>query len=581
VLAAVVVLVVALLALTGVIGRGNHPERFEAKLVTVRPEGADGVRIREVVDHDFGTHRRHGYERNVPVDFGEPTDIEATSPDANADVDVTPFGDYDRIRLGDPDKTYTGQHRYTLEYTLPEAHLSSGVLNLDIIGDPDKPEELETGRFEVVVTGLVLADATCDAGAAGVHGGCTLNADGDVYRAVIEPLRPGEGITIGGTIVGTAPAADIADPSLPARRPDRRALMALISLLLGAAAVVIVYLVTRREGRNEVFAGGAADAAYGSLPSPTTGNGERPVRLIADTDMDELATIEFVPPKGIEPWQGAVLLKERIDRDTVAAWISGLTAHDAISLEKDDATLTLRRGEKYATVDASTQQLIDGLLDHDDEITLGKYNPSFKKAWNDVQSMEKEVIANSGWWKRFSPGGGGAAAAIVVLLVVMFAFGFGSIIGALFGLFRSPIPSLLFAFLVPALIAHSLYGVMRSVRSATGSALALRTESFRRFLAASEGRHVEWAWKQGLLREYSAWAVALGAADAWSKALAAANVPEPTANLSTPLLVYTMGSSFNSTFTAPSSSGGGGSFGGGFSGGGVGGGGGGGSSGSW
>ena len=43
-----------------------------------------------------------------------------------------------------------------------------------------------------------------------------------------------------------------------------------------------------------------------------------------------------------------------------------------------------------------------------------------------------------------------------------------------------------------------------------GSALALRTESFRRFLAASEGRHVQWAWEHGLLREYSAWAVALG-----------------------------------------------------------------------
>jgi uncharacterized membrane protein YgcG len=356
--------------------------------------------------------------------------------------------------------------------------------------------------------------------------------------------------------------------------------MALISLLLGTAAVVIVYLTTKRAGRNEVFAGGAAEAAYGSLPDPTQGNGERPVRLVADTDMDELATIEFVPPKGIEPWQGAVLLKERIDRDTVAAWISGLTAHDAISLDKDDKTLTLRRGDKYGSVDAPTQELIDGLLGHKEEITLGKYNASFKKAWNDIQSMEKEQIADSGWWKRLSPGGGGGATVVIVIVFVMFTFGLGSIIGAFFGLFRSPIPALLFAFFVPALIAHSLYGVMRSIRSATGSALTLRTESFRRFLAASEGKHVEWAWKQGLLREYSAWAVALGTAAAWSKALAAANVPEPEMNLNTPLLVYSMGSSFNSTFTAPSSSGSGGSFGGGFSGG-VGGGGGGGSSGSW
>ena len=56
---------------------------------------------------------------------------------------------------------------------------------------------------------------------------------------------------------------------------------------------------------------------------------------------------------------------------------------------------------------------------------------------------------------------------------------------------------------------------MLSVRSAQGSALALRTESFRRFLHASEAQHVEWAWKHDLIREYSGWAVALGEADAW------------------------------------------------------------------
>ena len=53
------------------------------------------------------------------------------------------------------------------------------------------------------------------------------------------------------------------------------------------------------------------------------------------------------------------------------------------------------------------------------------------------------------------------------------------------------------------------------------------------------------------------------------------------ADVSGPLLLYTMGPSFASAHTPPSSSGGGGGFGGGFSGGSVGGGGGGGSSGCW
>jgi hypothetical protein len=115
---------------------------------------------------------------------------------------------------------------------------------------------------------------------------------------------------------------------------------------------------------------------------------------------------------------------------------------------------------------------------------------------------------------------------------------------------------------------------MFASRSVTGSALALRSESFRRFLAASEGRHVEWAWQQGLVREYSAWAVALGAAEAWSEAVKASAIPDPEVALSGPLLLYSASSAFSSSHTAPSSSSGGG-------GGGIGGGGGGGSSGSW
>jgi uncharacterized membrane protein YgcG len=130
--------------------------------------------------------------------------------------------------------------------------------------------------------------------------------------------------------------------------------------------------------------------------------------------------------------------------------------------------------------------------------------------------------------------------------------------------------------LIIAILSALMYQSMLASRTATGSALTLRTESFRRFLEASEGRHVEWAWEQGLLREYSAWAVALGAAEAWSDAIESSNIDQPQ-RFTAPMLIYANASAFHSSHTAPSSSGGGG----GFSGGGVGGGGGGGSSGSW
>ena len=42
-----------------------------------------GLRITEYVDIDFGTEDRRGYERLVPNDFGSPTDVTASSPDAD------------------------------------------------------------------------------------------------------------------------------------------------------------------------------------------------------------------------------------------------------------------------------------------------------------------------------------------------------------------------------------------------------------------------------------------------------------------------------------------------------------------
>ena len=70
--------------------RQTISERFESKVVTVQPVGADGVRIREVVDEDFGGEDRHGYERIIHTDFGRPIDIEASVARCQCRRHVTP-----------------------------------------------------------------------------------------------------------------------------------------------------------------------------------------------------------------------------------------------------------------------------------------------------------------------------------------------------------------------------------------------------------------------------------------------------------------------------------------------------------
>jgi uncharacterized membrane protein len=98
-------------------------------------------------------------------------------------------------------------------------------------------------------------------------------------------------------------------------------------------------------------------------------------------------------------------------------------------------------------------------------------------------------------------------------------------------------------------------------------------ESFRRFLAGSEAYHAEEAAKRGLLREYTAWAVAVGEIDRWERAVQASSITD-RAGLGYVHMAPVLMASTSKASTAPSSSGGGG-------GGSVGGGGGGGGGGSW
>ena len=589
-----------LLAATGIIG-GQQPERFDAKTFVIAREGDVSLRITEFVDIDFGDTDRHGYLRQIPNDFGAPKDVFAASPDAPDDVFVIPQAGYTEIRIGDPNSTVNGQHRYELSYTLPDAHydeFGAGLrLMADVVFAPGGvyPGDFETGRFEVVVTGYRLGTTECDVWEQlGDTGGCDLSAAEDgTWRTVVEPLGEDLGLTVGGSILGFTDPVAIDPPPLPERRSGTNpGLIALAFAGLGIGSGAGVHRWARRRGRNEVFAGGAADAAYGTLPPPGSGRAAPSTQLVADDDFGDLATVEFVPPKGVAAWEAAVLLEERVHYGTVEAWLSDMVGREALDVEQHGSNLKLSAGPKLDELSAPDIDLLRAILVRDPYIT-GSYDPAFATAWNAVYQSQRERIATSGWWKHLPPGTGvrvkGQGSRFGLIGIFMFVLIWGaSAVTAFVGIFQHWFLAIALGLVFPALIAYFMYRVLLPARSAQGSSLALQAESFRRFLHASEGKHVEWAWSKGLLREYSAWAVALGEAEAWSAALGKANVPAPARAAAGPIIVHTGGSSLRDSRTAPSSSGNGssdsssfGGGGGGFSGGGGGGGGGGGSSGSW
>ena len=558
----------ALLGGCGLVGAGDEsllrPEHFDAKQVTVWPDGDDGVWVREIVDIDFGLNERRGYQRIIPNNFGTPTDITASSPDANAQLDVVQIGGETRIRLGDPDVVFTDRHRYVLEYRLPDADVTSGRLELDIIGTA---ETFETQRFEVVLTGFEFDSVDCITGTREALDDCEFRrGELDNQVAVFEPLLPGDGITVSAGIVSLTTPAPPTVPDPPGAISLGPRPLGLVMIPLGLASAALVFLVGRSAGSNAVVAGGAADAAYGELPVP----GERTRRLdvgtyrVPDSRLAELATIEFAPPRGLEPWQAAVVLREQVDDDSVAAWFSEMIADQAIIATDDGGTVRLVRGQDTSRLSAVDLAHLDRLFGSGGVVELGSYDAEFTATWNAIRAEQAAFAAGSGWWSRGGPSGQLTApvklvAVVATLLLLATAVATVAVLATteVFWLvLASPWLAAIGALLVPLLVAAVAYRRMFASRTATGSALALRAESFRRFLAASEGRHVDWAWQQGLVREYSAWAVALGAAEAWSTAVKASAIPDPDTALGGPLLLYSAASAFSSSHTAPSSSGG-------------------------
>lgn len=522
-IAAFLVAGVAILAAVGWLGSPALPERFDAKTIVVRPEGADGLRVTEIVDLDTGTARRHGYLRELPHTFGIPADIVATSPNASADVNIEMLDDATVIRVGDPDVTVRGRHRYVLEYTLPEAGWSDGTFALDVVGTV---ETLSTTSLAVYVSGLDLDQPFCATGPVGATGGCDLIPT-DIGFVAGGSLAPAEGFTVGGLVRNvTAPIA-VPEPVLPPSRqypPTWPRVLLLVTLAAGALGWARRW--SQQRGRNEIAGDSAADAAYATT--------EAPVRLVTDAELQSLATVEFAPPEGLTPWEGAVLLSERLDDAATEAWWAHASATGRVRLEEHDGALTIVDVPEGPRLSPAEEAALDSLFAGGRQrFEVGGYDVDFASAWSRLAAFQRQRIESAAWWrKRIGANRMGAAVAGAAMLT-LFALGLLAAMGA--GIADDPsldsvvITSLWGAGCVVVVLGLAvgalLWSHLRASRTAVGSALALRTLSFQRFLAASEARHVEEAWKRGVIREYTAWAVALGEADTWKRAAGAASVP--------------------------------------------------------
>ena len=532
--------------------------------------GTDGsARVTEVIDYDFGSRRRHGIFRDVPG--LDPTDpVQVASASAPAQVEVTGTAGQARLRIGDPARTVSGRHRYRVGYRLAGV-APGGRLAWDAVGTS---WQVGIGGAELhLVAPWRLEEVRCVRGAAGSRDACRVaQPEPGHLVATLDGLDAGQGATLyatAGPRLAAAPALPAPPSGVPAdpgTGPLPPVLAAALAALAGAA--LATWLV-RRAGRERVVPGGAAEAAYG----PAEGDGSPVVRIDA-ARLAELATVEFVPPRGLTPAQGGIVLAEAVRPEHKVAWLIGAAADGYLDLEGDDGQVTLVRLPRRGT---PTSDLLDLAFEGRDRLTLGTYDEDFAGAW---RTLGRELGAwerTSGLWdpagdrRRVRLRSLGVVAGVAGVLLTAQSAVWAARSGAVWLLLVGAGGLLAGAGAAAAVGAWEL-----RVRTPAGSGLWLRTESFRRFLAASEARHAEEAARRGVLRQYTAWAVAVGEVKRWSRAVAASSVAaDPAARY--PLLAPSVLAGTSATSVAPSSGGSGG----GGSAGGVGGGAGGGGGGSW
>jgi uncharacterized membrane protein YgcG len=475
--------------------------------------GDGSASIVEVIDYDFGILRRHGIFRDVPgLPHGGVVQVSsATAPD---DALVDGSSPSTRIRIGDPLRTISGRHRYRIRYLLDRVAVDRR-LAWDAVGT-EWPVPIGDVRVDVVAP-FEFLDPRCVQGVAGSTTPCRVAQPEPGHLVVrLRALPAGQGATLyaaGGRELAAAPRLPVPASGRPADTTSGVLPAGLLATAVALAGAGSMSRLLRRAGRERVAGGGAADAAWG-------GTGERRV----DTaDLASLATIEFTPPAELTAAQGGVLLAEGVRDEHRMAWLLGAAIDGYIDIEGERLAITLVRRARHdgSPTAAIVDTAFGGSAAAGERLTLGSYNPSFAIAWRrigdelDAWHRTSDLWDPAGDFRRQLARKLGAVAALGGLAVAAVGGAGANLWGwvwlAVLGWG---------ALLAGAGVAMLLRCWELRMRTPEGSGLWLRVESFRRFLAASEAHHADEAARRGVLREYTAWAVALGELYRWSRAVA-------------------------------------------------------------
>jgi hypothetical protein len=486
------------------------------------------IQVTETIVYDFGSADRHGIFRDLALYQPIDDDRERRYPISEVDVEgddgtpdefeVSRFGDFQRIKIGDADVEITGVHTYTIEYVM------AGALN----PQPDGPELYfnVTGTWDApmdVVTIEVVAPegidrVACFAGPTGSTSACSeATIDGDAARFRQDGLGSDEQLTV----VAALPPGSVTEPTpiLSDAPRDVEDAIEPDPINVGGAAVVLlagiagVGALLWRHGRDLEGGGSVVDARFAPDDAPAR---RLPFLRRVETP------VEFEPPEGVRPGLVGTLYDEQADPVDVSATIVDLAVRGFLRIEevpkegwfgKGDHRLVSLRDDD-GTLLAYERMLLRGLFEGgSSEVLLSDLKDEFASTLAKIRSSMYSETVEQRWFERRPDKTRG----------IWIAIGAGvSIVGS---------GALVLAFVTNYAVwpaaALCLIGLVFLVasrrmprRTARGTATMRHVEGFRRFIVDSERYRSEFDERANLFTEYLPYSIVFGCVDKWAKAFA-------------------------------------------------------------
>jgi hypothetical protein len=520
-------------------------ERIAAYDVDIRIQEDGSLRIVELIDYDFDGLERHGIFRDIPVrlhyddrhDRIYPLDVLSVqgSPGTPDQYEVEDDSGRKRIKIGDPDRTITGRHTYTITYRVEGAlngFPGHDELYWNAIGaDWSAPIERATVR---VTAPDSVGRIACFAGPTGSSLPCAESLpDGSTATFSHPALNPFEALTV---VVGFRPGAvPRPQPVLDERWSLSRAFSATpVTLSLSGGLLLLLmfgvgWLLWTR-GRDRRAVGAPVDIAYAA-----TGGEEQSVPLFEPGAYP----VEYVPPDEVRPGQVGTLIDEAANPLDATATIVDLAVRGYLRIEEIPKRWLLGKPDwrlvKLREPDDGLLRyerlLLNGLFDlvddvdedgepaeregsgGDQSVKLSSLRRKFHTKLREVQDALYDDVVARGWFAgRPDKIRARWHALGFLLLLAGDALVFLAAWKTHLGLVPIPIA------LAGLLLAFGARWMPR--RTAKGTGLVRRVLGFRTYIDTAEAQEARFAEKENLFSRYLPYAVVFGLTEKWARAFA-------------------------------------------------------------